>query len=81
MIQLSDANRASRTLSVLLRHWNGVVPPGTRIVRVGGPATVYVRPSFVPVIGPYSIVDSPPRVVNVPARAVYGCNVKNRARR
>ena len=69
-IQLSDANRGRRTLSDAPRHWNGVVPPGMDVVRVGGPGTVYVRPPFVALIGPYSIVDSPRRVVNEPARAV-----------
>ena len=38
-----------------------------------------MRPSFVPLIGPYSIVDSPARNVSSPVRAVYGARVKKRA--
>jgi hypothetical protein len=70
VIQLSDAKRGRRTRSVLPRHWNGVVPPGIGVVLVGGPGTVTVRPSFVALIGPYSIVYSPRVVVKEPVRAV-----------
>ena len=38
-----------------------------------------MRPSFVPLIGPYSMVDSPARIVSSPVRAVYGARVKKRA--
>jgi hypothetical protein len=57
-------------LSVLPRHWNGVVPPGIAVVFGAGPGTVYVWPPFVALIGPYSMVASPRVVVNEPGRAV-----------
>jgi hypothetical protein len=70
VIQFSEAKRGSRTLSVLPRHWNGVVPPGVAVVFDGGPGTVYVWPPFVALIGPYSMVVWPRLVVSEPFRAV-----------